>query len=205
MFGWKAAIPVWAAPTLSHLSLFLAITRKTQWQKSCATSSQLWNCLWKALAWILCTFLGWEPPWLQEFRGHTHTHTQSGQCHIQGVWDKAGAGGASTALRVCLSWCPGVPKPCPAWHCHSPSLHRVGDAVLGSQPFISHRRAGRAQLAQEQHLRAQTPLLWVGRNASHPPGGIPASAHPPPPASTAQTSPSITTPAIPVFLSNRQL
>lgn len=113
MFGWKAAIPVRAAPILSHLSLFLAIPRKTQRQNHCAPSSQWWNSLWKALGWILCTTLGWEFT--------RHKQRAASVTFRELSWDKPGPGEATTTLGVCLSWCPvhpgamSIPQSCSSW------------------------------------------------------------------------------------------
>lgn len=153
-FAWKAPIPAWAALILSHLSLLLAITRKTQWQSSCATSSQSWNSLWKALGWIL-----WAGtlPWAQECR--KHNHRESGQSHTQGaklgVRDKPGAGEATPTLRVsCPSWC----LSCPSWCPGHP--HRLTQPVWDAgQGWMSPAGPGAAAESPELCAPAHPPAL----------------------------------------------
>lgn len=129
-FAWKAAIPVWAALIPSHLSLPLAITRKTQRQSSCATSSQSWNCLWNL--WNGFCAQCWAGS-LPGVRSSDSTVTITGRVAKSHPGSPAGSQGQSGAG--------GAPEPS---GCVWPGY--PGPGVLGWAPSLLT-----AGLAQQQH------------------------------------------------------
>lgn len=63
MFGWKAAIPVWAAPIHSHLSLFLAVTGENTMAKQLCKFLRVMEFSEESSGMdSVHRILGWDPP-----------------------------------------------------------------------------------------------------------------------------------------------